>query len=139
MDRNVLFLCTGNSARSQMGEVFFRKYAGDAFKVFSAGTRPGDEIFPPVVEVMREVGVDLSGKKPQPLKRYLGHTHFELVIIVCSDADAECPAIFGGARRVVMPFEDPSKIEGSPEEILAETRRIRDQIESRIKAFVEAY
>lgn len=136
MDRNVLFICTGNSARSQMAEAFFRKYAGETFKVYSAGTQPKARIFPPVVQVMQEVGIDLRDRRPTHLKTYLGHTHFELVIIVCSDADRECPAIFGTARRVSMPFDDPAAVEGTAEEILAATRRIRDQIDRRIKEFL---
>jgi len=139
MDRNVLFICTGNSARSQMAEAFFRKYAGDTFNVFSAGTNPGPVVFPPVIDVMKETGIDISGQKPEHIRNYLGHTHFELVIIVCSRADRECPAIFGSARRVVMPFDDPAAVEGTPEEILAETRRIRDQIEAKIREFIAQY
>jgi arsenate reductase len=132
MARNILFLCTGNSARSQMGESLLKKHAGDVFQVYSAGTRPREEIFPPVVAVMKEIGIDLSGTRPKGLKQFLGRQHFEYVIIVCGDADKECPAIFGTARRLVWPFDDPAKTVGTEAEILDACRKVRDQMEAKI-------
>ena len=132
MPRNILFLCTGNAARSQMAAALLEKHAGNIFSAFSAGTIPRDEIFPPVVTVMKEIGIDLSDRLPKGLKTYLGQKHFEYVIIVCSDADNACPAIFGHARRVFWPFDDPARATGSDADILAACRRIRDQIEAKI-------
>lgn len=132
MDRSILFLCTGNSARSQMGAGLLEKHAGKTFKAFSAGTEPKDEIFPPVIEVMKEIGIDLTLEEPKGLKTFLGKKHFEYVIIVCSDADKQCPSFFGNSRRVFWPFDDPAKAPGTADDILGACRRIRDQIEEKI-------
>jgi arsenate reductase len=132
MDRNILFLCTGNSARSQMAAGLLEKHAGNTFNAFSAGTEPKDEIFPPVVEVMKEIGIDLSEQNPKGLKTFLGQKHFEYVIIVCSRADKACPAIFGNSRRLFWRFDDPAKTPGTRDDILGACRRIRDQIEEKI-------
>ena len=113
MDRNILFLCTGNSARSQMGAGLLEKHAGSIFKTFSAGTEPKDEIFPPVIEVMKEIGIDISGNKPKRLKTFLSKKHFEHAIIVYSDADKQCPSFFGNTRRLFWPFDDPAKAPGN--------------------------
>lgn len=138
MDRNILFLCTGNSARSQMGEAILKKRAGDHFRVYSAGTEPKDALFPPVVEVMREMGIDLSGHKPKGAENFLGRIHFQAVIIVCSDAEKKCPIIFGPAQRIFWPFEDPAAATGSQTEILAVCRKVRDQIDNRICQWLKA-
>lgn len=135
--RKILFLCTGNSARSQMGEALLRKRAGETFQVFSAGAVPKEEIFPPVVEVMREIGIDLSEVKPKGVEDYLGKVHFEKVIIVCAEADKQCPNIFSSAQRVFWPFEDPAGASGSKEEILAFCRKIRDRIDRKICEWLE--
>lgn len=137
MDRKILFLCTGNSARSQMGEALLRKHAGETFQVFSAGAVPKEEIFPPVVAVMQEIGIDLSGVKPKGVEAYLGKVHFEKVIIVCAEADKQCPNIFAAAQRVFWPFEDPAAAVGSREEVLAFCRKIRDQIDRKIGEWLE--
>lgn len=128
-ERNILFLCTGNSARSQMGEALLRKHAGDYFQVFSAGLTPQEEVFPPVLEVMKEIGIDLSMVKPKGISTFLGTMHFEKVIIVCNQADENCPSIFGPSQRLRWPFEDPAKATGTPEEILSKTRKIRNEME----------
>ncbi|MBN1296567.1 arsenate reductase ArsC [bacterium] len=129
VNRNILFICTGNSARSQMAEAFCRKHGADVFTAFSAGTHPEAEIFPVVVTVMKEVGIDLSGHYPKSVREFLGKKHFEQVIIVCADAEKECPVIFGSARRVFLPFDDPRSIQGNETDILDGSRRIRDAIE----------
>ncbi len=132
MSRNILFLCTGNSARSQMGEAFLKNYAADHFNVYSAGTEPGDRIFPPVVTVMAELGIDLSDQGPKGVGDFLGQMHFEKVIIVCSEAEKKCPSIFSLSQRLVWPFDDPAQIAGSDAGVLKASRRIRDQIDRRI-------
>jgi arsenate reductase len=137
MRRKVLFLCTGNTARSQMGEALLRKRAGHVFEVFSAGAEPKDRIFPPVVAVMKEIGIDLSTHKPKGIETFLGRMHFEKVIIVCSKADEKCPQIFGPAQRLVWPFEDPARASGSEEEVLETCRKIRDQIDAKICAWLK--
>lgn len=95
----VLFLCTGNSARSQMAEAFLRKYGGERFEVFSAGLEPS-VINPLTVKVMEEIGVDMSGHFAKGLTQYLGKVHFSYLVTVCSRADEKCPIFPGlGARH----------------------------------------
>jgi len=136
MERNVLFLCTGNSARSQLGEALLRQRAGQVFRVFSAGTEPKQTVFAPVVQVLGELGLDIADARPKGVREYLGKVHFEKVIIVCGDAEEKCPAIFGPAQRLFWPFADPAALEGSQAEILAGTRRIRDEIDTRIRTWL---
>jgi arsenate reductase len=132
MKPNILFLCTGNSARSQMAEALLRKHAGDYFEAFSAGTEPRQEVFSPVVEVMQEVGIDISNHKPKAIEGFLGRVHFASVIVVCSDAEKNCPLAFGTARRFFWPFDDPAAATGSAEDVLRVCRGVRDQIDRRI-------
>lgn len=132
MNRRILFLCTGNSARSQMAEALLRHLGGDRFEVYSAGTSPKAAIFPPVVEAMREIGLDISGQKPKGVEAFLGRLHFEKVIIVCDGAERNCPSIFGASQRLFWPFDDPAAATGFDEEVLAVCRRIRDEISDRI-------
>ena len=135
MIRDILFLCTGNSARSQMGEAFMKKYAGNQFRVFSAGIEPRTEVFPPVIEVMREVGIDISGQKPKGVEEFLGRVY--LVIVVCQNAEKKCPSIFGSARRLFWPFDDPEAATGSKEEVIAVCRNVRDQIDGKIRKWLK--
>ena len=137
MDRNILFLCSGNSARSQMGEAILKKHAGEQFKVFSAGTEPKSEIHPLTLKVMTEAGYDLSSQYPKDIHQFLGKLHFEKVIIVCSHADENCPAIFGAAQRLSGPFDDPAAAKGSEEEQLKSFRQVRDEIEAKIVTWIK--
>jgi arsenate reductase len=137
MQRKILFLCTGNSARSQMAEALLRKYAGEDFQVFSAGAEPSNRVFPPVVAVMNEIGIDISHARPKGLDTYLGHMHFSKVIIVCSEADKKCPQIFGSAQRLYWPFDDPAAAQGTEAEILEACRSIRDRIDARIRQWLK--
>ncbi len=132
----VLFLCTGNSARSQMGEGFLRKYAGDRFEVYSAGLEPKG-INPYTVRVMDEVGIDVSTHTSDSIRKYMGFVHFQYGITVCADADEKCPhALFSRGTRLHWPFDDPAAATGSDEEIMAKFREVRDQIEAKIKAWL---
>ena len=134
----VLFLCTGNSARSQMAEAFLRSYAGDRFEVHSAGVEPKGHILPDVLAVMNEVGVDMSDQKSKGVSEYLGKVHFAHVITVCGDAEKNCPAIFlNMGNHEHWPFDDPAKFEGSDSERLDFTRGVRNQIASRIREWLE--
>mgnify|MGYP006281355671 CR=1 FL=1 len=132
MERNILFLCTGNSARSQMGEAFLKKHAGDHFNVHSAGIEPAEQIFPPVIEAMKEIGIDISDQNPKGVEYFLGRKNFEKVIIVCSEAEKKCPRIFGFSQRVFWPFEDPSSAAGSEKTVLDVCRKVRDEIDRTI-------
>lgn len=134
---NVLFLCTGNSARSQMAEAFLRRYASDRFDVYSAGTRP-TEVNPLTVQVMDEVGIDISGQRSKGVKEYLGRIPVRFLIIVCESAQQTCPTIWPGMReRLVWPFDDPTKPQASEDDQLAHFRRIRDEIDEKIQGWLE--
>ena len=133
----VLFLCTGNSARSQMAEGLLRALAGEQFEVFSAGTEPKGRILPEVQDVMREVGLNMSRQFSKSVTEYLGKEHFSHVITVCADAEENCPAVFlNMGTHEHWPFDDPAKFAGDDEQRLATTRRVRDQIEDRLRLWL---
>jgi arsenate reductase (thioredoxin) len=127
----VLFLCTHNSARSQMAEGLLRRLAGDRFEVHSAGTE-ATFVKPEAITVMAEIGADLSGQESKTLARYLGEP-FEYVITVCDAANEACPVFPGAKNRLHWSFEDPSQVAGSEEERLRLFRRVRDEIRERIE------
>ena len=127
----VLFLCTHNSARSQMAEGLLRGLAGDRFEVFSAGTEV-THVRPQAIKVMKELGIDISGQESKTLERYLGEP-FDYVITVCDDANEACPFFPGARRRLHWSFEDPAAAEGSEEQRLGVFRKVRDQIKGRIE------
>jgi arsenate reductase (thioredoxin) len=132
----VLFLCTGNSARSQIAEAFLRKYGGDEFEAYSAGLEPKG-ITPYTERVMEEIGISLSGQRSKHIKEYMGRVHFGYVITLCDEAEASCPTTFPGIfQRLYWPFEDPAAFTGSEDEKLAKFREVRDQIEQRIKTWL---
>jgi len=133
----VLFLCTGNSARSQMAEGLFRALAGNHFEVFSAGTEPKGSILPEVKQVMSEVGIDISNQWSKSVTEYLGKVNFGYVITVCADAEENCPAVFlSMGTHEHFPFDDPAKFTGDDEARLTSTRRVRDQIEERLRLWL---
>jgi arsenate reductase len=136
----VLFLCTHNSARSQMAEAFLRKYGSEHFEAHSAGLEPAP-IHPYTFQVMHEVGIDLEedGHHPKGIwEDYIKkHVHVGHLITVCSNAEANCPVYPGVGEREYWGFEDPAAFEGSDEEKLAKFREIRNQVEARVKAFIE--
>jgi arsenate reductase (thioredoxin) len=131
-DRNkVLFLCTHNSARSQMAEGLLRTLAGDRFEAYSAGTE-ATRVRPLAIRAMDEIGVDISGQKSKTMDRHLQES-FDYVITVCDDANEACPHFPGAVNRLHWSFEDPSKAEGSEEEQFEVFRSVRDQIRERIE------
>ncbi|HET9907057.1 MAG TPA: arsenate reductase ArsC [Anaerolineales bacterium] len=130
----VLFLCTGNSARSQMAEAFLRAYANDYFEVHSAGIEPKGYILPEVRSVMKEHGLDLSGQRSKDIREYLGQTHFAHVITVCADAEENCPTVFlNMGIHEHWGFDDPAKFQGNEAEKLEFTRNVRDQMDQHIQ------
>jgi len=133
----VLFLCTHNTARSQMAEALLRRHTGDRFEVYSAGYEPTD-INPFTRQVMAEVGLDLGGQYAKGVKEYLGKINFAYVIIVCDRAEKTCPTAFPSIsrQRLFWPFEDPVAFKGTDEEKLAKFREIRDQIDQRIRQWL---
>jgi arsenate reductase (thioredoxin) len=128
----ILFLCTHNSARSQMAEGLLKHLAGDRFEAMSAGTE-ATRVRPLAVRAMEEIGIDISGQESKTLERYLQEP-FDHVITVCDDANEACPFFPGAQRRLHWSFEDPSRAEGSEEERLAVFRSVRDRIRDRVQA-----
>lgn len=132
----VLFLCTGNSARSQLAEALLRKHGGDRFDVYSAGTEPKG-IHPLTVRVLDEAGIDSSGQRSKGVQEFLGKLTIAYLIIVCGDADEKCPTGWPGTmHRLFWPFSDPAAVEGSEEERVAAFRSARDTIEARIRQWL---
>jgi arsenate reductase len=129
----VLVLCTGNSARSQMGEGLFREEGGGDYEVFSAGTRPS-QVRPEAIAAMREIGIDISGNRSKSVDEFVGQP-FDYVLTVCDNARDTCPVFPGTAERIHWSIEDPAAVQGAEEERLAAFRRIRDQLQERVKGF----
>jgi arsenate reductase (thioredoxin) len=127
----ILFLCTHNSARSQMAEGLLRDLAGDRFEVMSAGTE-ATRVRPLAIRAMEEIGIDISGQKSKTLERYLEEP-FDYVITVCDHANEACPFFPGTSNRLHWSFEDPSRAEGSEQERLAVFRKVRDRIKDRLQ------
>lgn len=137
LQHKVLFVCIHNSARSQMAEAFLNKYGKDEFKAESAGLEPG-KMNQNVVQVMKEVGIDLSDKKTQGVFDLLKEGNsYNAVITVCDGASAEkCPIFPGSGKKIAWSFEDPSAFKGTQEEILHRTRIVRDEIEKSVRTFI---
>jgi arsenate reductase len=132
----VLFLCTHNSARSQMAEGFLRALAGDRFEAQSAGTEK-TAVHPLAIRVMAERGIDISGHTS---KLYVGLVQepWDYLITVCDDANERCPFVPGVQKRLHWSFEDPSRASGSEDERLATFRKVRDRIEGRVAEWLGA-
>jgi arsenate reductase (thioredoxin) len=129
--QRVLFLCTHNSARSQMAEGFLRAMAGDRFDAQSAGTEK-TAVNPLAIRVMAERGIDI-GRHTSKLLAGLMHESWDYLITVCDDANERCPFVPGPHKRLHWSFADPSRASGSEEHRLATFRRVRDQIEARLE------
>lgn len=132
MKQRVLFICTHNSARSQMAEGLLRALGGDSFEVESAGTE-ATHVRPLAIRAMDEIGIDISKQHSKTLDRFLGEP-FDNVITVCDAAAEACPVFIGAKRTRHWSFPDPSKATGSEEEQLAVYRRVRDAIQQRIES-----
>lgn len=133
---DVLFLCTGNSCRSQMAEGWLRHLAGERFHAFSAGLQPSF-VHPLAIGAMREAGVDISGQHSKDVVRFLGH-HFAYIITVCDRAQQNCPIFPGPSMREHWPIEDPASAKGSHDERMRVFRKVRDEIEARVRTFIAA-
>lgn len=123
----VLILCTGNSCRSHMAEGALREAAGDAVEVVSAGSKPAGYVHPKAIAAMKEIGIDISGHTSKHLNEFLNR-RIDTVITVCGNADQVCPTFPGQVNRHHWGFDDPAHATGSEEEVLAEFRRVRDEI-----------
>jgi arsenate reductase len=133
--KKVLFLSSANSARSQMAEAFLRTLGGDAFEAYSAGSVPRD-LHPLAVAVMAERGIDIGEQWPKGLQEYMGRAQFEYLITVCERAEKDCPMFPGKGTREFWPLEDAARAEVSDEERLVEFRRVRDEIEARVRRWL---
>ena len=133
----VLFLCTGNSCRSQMAEAWLRDLGGEGFTVFSAGLEPHG-VHPLTVKVMEETGYDMSDHRSKHLDEFLGVVDFDYLITVCGNADERCPVFPGMGTRLHWPFEDPAAFTGPEEQKIAFFRRVRDQIKNKIQGWLES-
>ena len=136
MAKRVLVLCTGNSCRSQMAAGFLRSFDSN-LEVYSAGTEPADKVSSHAIAVMKEIGIDLSQERPKSVEQFIRFP-FDYVITVCDEANEICPAFLGAVKhRLHMGFHDPTWTFGSEEEILAEHRRIRDEIGEAFRALYD--
>lgn len=137
MDRQrVLFLCAHNAARSQMAEALLRHHAGDRFEACSAGLEP-TEVHPLTLRVLDEAGIDTSSLTAEGLDTYMAKVSVQYAIVVCERTQAQCPRLYPFARETLYwPFEDPAGFHGTPEATLRKFRDVRDQIETRVEAWL---
>ena len=130
----ILILCTGNSCRSQMAEGFLKSFDSN-LEVYSAGTNPSNKVHPKAIQVMNELGIDLSKNYPKKVDQFLGYS-FNYVITVCDNAKETCPVFIGKVgKQLHIGFEDPAVAAGTEEQILAVFRKIRDEIRERLFQF----
>jgi arsenate reductase len=129
--KRVLFLCTGNSARSQMAEGLVSYFLGAQWEAYSAGTHPAGYVHPLAVQVMLELGINISHHRSKPADEFR-NTPFDLVVTVCDDAAENCPLWLGPGQVVHIGFPDPARATGSPAEQLAMFRRVRDAIRQQV-------
>src|SRR6266542_612412 len=135
---NVLFICVHNSARSQMAEAFLNKYGNEKFQAESAGLEKG-KLNPYVIKVMQEIGIDISKNEIKEVFDLFKQGRFyRAVITVCDEANAErCPVFPGVTKRIAWSFPDPSNFTGTEEEILNQTRQVRDGIKEKVMEFIK--
>jgi arsenate reductase len=134
----VLILCTGNSCRSHLAEGILRRAASDLFEVHSAGSKPAGYVHPKAIEVMKEIGIDISGHTSKHMNEFLG-TKVDTVITVCGNADQACPMFPRQVNRYHWGFHDPAHAKGTDEEILQVFRAVRDQIQLVFEAYAAGY
>jgi len=133
--KRVLILCTGNSARSQMGEGLLRHIAADRFEVASAGVAP-TQVRPEAITVMREIGIDISNHRSKSVNEFMGQD-FDYVITVCDNANEQCPVFPSNTKRIHWSFEDPAAVQGDEQWRLTVFRRVRDEILQQLRLFID--
>lgn len=134
MKPKILILCTGNSCRSHMAEGILRVAAGDLVEVFSAGSKPAGYVHPKAIQVLREIGIDISAHTSKHMNDFLSQ-RITTVVTVCGNADQACPLFPGQVNRHHWGFEDPAHAQGSEEEVLNVFRKVRDQIRLVFEAY----
>ena len=138
MRKKILILCTGNSCRSQIAEGFLKSFDSE-LEVYSAGTNPSKQVHPKAIQVMKEVGIDLSKNYPKMVDKFLNES-FDFVITVCDNAKETCPVFIGKVgKQLHIGFEDPADAIGTEEEILNTFRRIRDEIKNDFYEFYQKH
>lgn len=134
MRKKILILCTGNSCRSQMAEGFLKSFDPE-LDVYSAGTNPAEKVNPRAIQVMKEIGIDISSGVPENVDKYLDQS-FDYVITVCDNAKETCPVFIGKVgKQLHIGFEDPADATGSEKEIVSVFRKVRDEIKSNFYKF----
>jgi len=136
--RNVLFLCTGNSCRSQMAEGLVNHQRGDEWHAVSAGTHPTGYVHPVAIAALKEIGVDISAARSKSADGFRD-VPFDLVVTVCDDAAENCPLWLGQGKRAHLGFPDPAKASGDDEQVMAEFRAVRDAIRARVIPFLDSF
>ncbi|MCS7283754.1 MAG: arsenate reductase ArsC [Anaerolineae bacterium] len=135
MKRRVLFLCTGNSARSQMAEGLVNHFLGDQWEAYSAGTHPSGYVHPLAVQAMQELGIDISHQRSKSVEEFRTQS-FDVVITLCDSAAQECPAWLGPGKAIHMGFPDPAAAEGLLEDRMEAFRRVRDSIQEKVLRYL---
>lgn len=130
----VLFLCTGNSARSQMAEALLRSFGGDDFEVYSAGTEP-KELHPMTIQIMKESNIDISKQKSKHLNQYLDES-FDYIITVCDRARDNCPTFPGDIERIHWSFDDPAGVTDDEDAQYQLFKRVRGEISERVRVWI---
>jgi arsenate reductase len=130
--KQVLFLCTGNSARSQMAEAIVNHWRGEQWQAFSAGTCPAGEVHPLAIQALKEIDIDASGTRSKSVDEFRDAT-FDLVITVCDSAAEECPLWIGQGKRVHISFRDPARSG------LDDFREVRDDIRRRVTEYLDSF
>lgn len=135
--RTVLFICTGNSCRSQMAEAIVNAHLGDDWQAYSAGTRPTGYVHPMAVQALEEIGIHHNGRSKSISEYQI--QDFDLVITVCDSAAEECPVWLRPGNQIHLPFPDPAQVTGDEEYILSVFRLVRDEIQSKIPQLLSNY
>jgi arsenate reductase len=136
MNKKILILCTGNSCRSQMAEGFLKSF-DSKLEVYSAGTKPAERVNPKAIQVMQEMGIDISKNYPKDVEQFVNES-FDYVITVCDNAKETCPVFTGKVgQQLHIGFEDPAEATGTEEEVLAVFRRVRDEIKEKFWEFYQ--
>jgi arsenate reductase len=134
--KRVLFLCTGNSCRSQMAEGLVNHFLGERWLAYSAGTQPAGYVHPLAVEVMAELDINISDGRSKPADEFR-EVDFDVIVTVCDDAAENCPIWLGAGRKMHLGFVDPAKATGSRERRLAVFRQVRDEIRQRVLEYLK--
>ena len=135
--KKILFLCTGDSCRSQMAEAIVNHFLAGQWQAFSAGTQPGGYVHPLALRALAEMGIQHSGES-KGVERFRDQP-YDLVITVCDDAAENCPVWLGKGKRVHIAFADPAKASGSEDEKLAVFRRVRDEIRKQVLDYLQTW